>query len=94
MSAEDTDFVKNLAASISKTHTTPQAQIIPEDAPFDSAQRHWLNGLLRCLQAIAAAGAAEEETPGTALSVLYGSQSGNAEALSRDLRKFSKNARL
>lgn len=68
----------------------PQVDLVPEDAPFDPEQRQWLNGLLTGLSAIAAsASAASQEAPLTEMAVLYGSQSGNCEALSKDLRKFA-----
>ncbi|MEL6643578.1 MAG: flavodoxin domain-containing protein [Pseudomonadota bacterium] len=69
---------------------TPQIELVPEDAPFDAEQRQWLNGLLTGLSAIAASAAAaggEDDVALTPLQVLYGSQSGNCEALSKDLRK-------
>jgi sulfite reductase (NADPH) flavoprotein alpha-component len=91
MTAQDSKMLENLATAIGQTHGGAPASFIPADAPFDEAQRHWLNGLLSGLHAIAASAAAEAELQvGTALTVLYGSQSGNAEALSKDLRKFSK----
>ncbi|MEP2920641.1 flavodoxin domain-containing protein [Sulfitobacter sp.] len=91
MTAQDPKMLENLATAIGQTHGGAPASFIPADAPFDEAQRHWLNGLLSGLHAIAASAAAEDEPQvGTALTVLYGSQSGNAEALSKDLRKFSK----
>ena len=69
----------------------PQVELVPADAPFDEAQRQWLNGLLTGLSAIAASAAAgePEEAPLTAMTVLYGSQSGNCETLSKDMRKFA-----
>lgn len=91
MTAQDPTMLANLATAIGQTHGGAPASFIPTDAPFDEAQRHWLNGLLSGLHAIAASAATEAEPQvGTALTVLYGSQSGNAEALSKDLRKFSK----
>ncbi|MEL7175155.1 MAG: flavodoxin domain-containing protein [Pseudomonadota bacterium] len=93
MTVQDPKILENLASAIGQTHGTAPAAFIAEDAPFDDAQRHWLNGLLSGLQAIAnaAGGAADAQAEqGTALTILYGSQSGNAEALSKDLRKFSK----
>jgi sulfite reductase (NADPH) flavoprotein alpha-component len=66
----------------------PQMELIPADAPFDEEQRQWLNGLLTGLSAIAA-GANAGEAPLTAMRVLYGSQSGNCETLSKDLRKYA-----
>ncbi|MCY4181193.1 MAG: flavodoxin domain-containing protein, partial [Litoreibacter sp.] len=68
----------------------PQIELLPEGAPFDAEQRQWLNGLLTGLSAIAASAAAEggeDAAVLTPLKVLYGSQSGNCETLSKDLRK-------
>lgn len=64
---------------------------LPSDAPFDPAQREWLNGLLTGISTIAAAAKAgpTEQAPGTPLSIFYGSQSGNCEVLSKDLKKFA-----
>ncbi|MEM6638719.1 MAG: sulfite reductase flavoprotein subunit alpha [Pseudomonadota bacterium] len=62
---------------------------LPSDAPFDDAQREWLSGLLTGIRAMAKAASAPEDEPGTPVTVLYGSQSGNCEVLARDLRKFS-----
>ncbi|MEM9437633.1 MAG: sulfite reductase flavoprotein subunit alpha [Pseudomonadota bacterium] len=69
----------------------PQVELVPADAPFDDAQRQWLNGLLTGLSAIAASAAAgePEEAPLTAMNVFFGSQSGNCEMLSKDMRKFA-----
>lgn len=44
MAAEDPNILKNLALAIGQTHSNTPATFIPEDAPFDPAQRHWLNG--------------------------------------------------
>jgi sulfite reductase (NADPH) flavoprotein alpha-component len=62
---------------------------IPEDAPFTPAQRAWLNGFIAGMFAPAA------PRPSTAVAmlevvVLYGSQSGNAEGLSKKLVKELK----
>ena len=93
MTAPDPKILDNLALAIGQTHGTKPAEFIPAEAPFDPEQRHWLNGLLSGLHAIASAasvdagGAAEA---GTALTILYGSQAGNAEGVSKDLKKFAK----
>ena len=60
---------------------------LPADAPFDEAQRQFLNGLLAGLAAAASGAGAGEAPAGTALTILYGSQSGTCEALAKDLRK-------
>ncbi|MEM8782454.1 MAG: flavodoxin domain-containing protein [Planctomycetota bacterium] len=76
----------------------PAAPVVPDDAPFDAGQRQWLNGLLTGLTVLAraanGAGASgnEPSAPATPVSILYGSQSGNCEALSKDLRKAAKAA--
>ncbi|WP_068113083.1 diflavin oxidoreductase [Tropicimonas marinistellae] len=91
MSAEDPNILNNLALAIGQAQTARAPQFIADDAPFDPAQRQWLNGLLTGLHAIAASAASGGEAEaGTALTILYGSQSGNCEALSKDLRKYAK----
>lgn len=64
--------------------------IIPESAPFSPEQRSWLNGFLagmlsRGTGAVPAGGAAA--SPAAPLLVLFGSQSGNAEALAKKVAK-------
>ncbi len=76
--------------------TSSVAPVVPDDAPFNDSQRHWLNGLLTGLSVLARA-AAQQQTPPASnnarqtsaapLTILYGSQSGASEALSKDLRK-------
>ncbi|MEM8591895.1 MAG: flavodoxin domain-containing protein [Pseudomonadota bacterium] len=87
MNAQNPLIAQTIEAAISAAE--PQVGLVPADAPFDPAQRQWLNGLLTGLSAIAASAAqgVEEAAPLTTMRVLYGSQSGNCEALSKDLRK-------
>lgn len=92
MTQPDVKILENLAQALDKTQSETTPQFIPADAPFDSEQRNWLNGLFTGLYAITSAaksGSAEQEA-GTALTILFGSQSGTAESLSKDLRKFAK----
>ena len=91
MNAEN-KIVESLATAISATHGNQPTGFIAEDAPFDPAQRLWLNGLLSGLHAIAASAnaAPAQEAESTALTILYGSQSGNSEALAKTLRKSAK----
>ncbi|SFR07581.1 diflavin oxidoreductase [Poseidonocella sedimentorum] len=92
MTRPETGILDKLAFAIGQTETARAPQFLPEDAPFEADQRHWLNGLLTGLNAIAqaSAGTGAEAAPGTALTVLYGSQSGTCESLAKDLRKFAK----
>ncbi len=55
---------------------------IPETAPFDAAQRIWLNGFLAGLFAHHAA-SVEPAAPTTPLLIIFGSQTGTAEGLAR-----------
>lgn len=70
------------------------APFVPDDAPFSPEQRQWLNGFLTGLTVVArgrsGSASAEPSTAATPLTVLYGSQSGNCEALSKILRKAGK----
>ncbi|MEM9784478.1 MAG: sulfite reductase flavoprotein subunit alpha [Pseudomonadota bacterium] len=89
-----TEHDTSLAARVAETIATPTGdmpEFIPADAPFDAEQRLFLNGLFAGLHAIASAakGAGASEEAGTALTILFGSQSGTAEAVSKDLRKFA-----
>jgi len=64
----------------------PKAPSIPDDAPFTAAQRLWLNGFLAGLFSfINSETALTETTEQTAkpLHILFGSQTGTAEALAR-----------
>ncbi|MGC2160895.1 MAG: sulfite reductase flavoprotein subunit alpha [Silvibacterium sp.] len=64
---------------------------IPEDAPFTPTQRKWLNGYLAGLYSYAPAQQAEMSQT-LRIAVLYGSQTGTAEGLSRKLSKELKAA--
>lgn len=69
--------------------------IIPENAPFNAAQRAWLNGYLAGLLAgrMEREGGATAPVPAQAaipLLILFGSQTGTSEKLARDILKQSK----
>ncbi len=77
------------------TAPNPATPTVPDDAPFTPGQRQWLNGLLTGLTVLSRAaqggsGNSQPEAPAVPLTILYGSQSGNCEALSKDLRKHAK----
>ncbi|PZX10115.1 sulfite reductase (NADPH) flavoprotein alpha-component [Palleronia aestuarii] len=77
-------------ATLATALSDPPQSFLPADAPFDDAQRMFLDGMLAGLAAAAnAQGPDAPAAKGTALRVLFGSQTGTAEALSKDLRKFS-----
>lgn len=61
---------------------------IPDNAPFTSEQRAWLNGLLASL--FSSAPIAPSEASAKRIAVLYASQSGTAEGLARKLAKELK----
>ena len=67
---------------------------IPDTAPFTPAQRAWLNGFLAGIFSAAQPGSASRiaTTPAakTTVNVLFGSESGNAEALARRVAKAAQ----
>lgn len=63
---------------------------IPEDAPFSAEQRAWLGQFLSNLLAGAAAAAPAASGPAVPVTVLWGSQTGNAEGLAKKLVKTLK----
>ena len=81
-------LVNGLDGLIAVRDNAPGVVELPADAPFDAEQRQWLSGLLTGLSALTAGGA-PEKAAAPPLNIYYGSQSGNAEALARDLRKFA-----
>lgn len=89
---QNADRLNSLTAGLSPDHGSALAPLVPDDAPFDDAQRHWLNGLMTGLTVLARAAHGRQQpdppsAPATPITILYGSQSGNAEALSKTLRK-------
>ncbi len=64
---------------------------IPKDAPFNGDQRAWLSGFLAGLHSRAAIGleasvaAAAPKAAASVLNILFGTQTGNAEALAMDI---------
>ena len=91
MSEDNKGVIDKLAAAIGATPNQAPPTFIPDDAPFDGDQRQWLNGLLTGLNAIASAAQGDTDgEPGTPMTILYGSQSGNAESAAKELRKYGK----
>lgn len=72
-----------------------QVPFIPENAPFNMRERLWLNGYLAGLfaadtQAAAGGIALQNERPAVPLLILFGSQTGTAEKLARNLAREAK----
>ena len=61
---------------------------LPEDAPFTPAQRAWLDDFLA--KALAEASAPSSAAEAVPVTVLYGTQTGNAEGLAKKLLKTLK----
>src|SRR6186713_2561591 len=59
--------------------------VIPESAPFTPEQRAWLNGFLAGLfsRTTVATSPSQPASAAIPLSILFGSQTGNAEALAK-----------
>ncbi len=71
---------------------TPTPIALPDGAPFSLEQHKFVEGFLAALMSVrqSQAAAAQPEAPGTPLTILYGSQSGNCEALAKQLRKQAR----
>ena len=73
--------------------TSPSHNFLSDDAPFDASERQWVNGYLAGLAAVVdsdkakASANAGPDPDAPPLTILYGSQSGTSEALSKQLRK-------
>lgn len=76
------------------TTTAHEQQVLalPDGAPFDDNQRPFVEGFLAALSSVknAHAAASKPEAPGAPMTILYGSQSGNSEALAKQLRKKAR----
>lgn len=84
------DFISQLATLMETQDNGPTVVEIPEDAPFEAEQSEWLSGLLTAYRSMAmAAQSANEDVAGTPMQIFYGSQSGNAEVLVKDLKKYA-----
>ena len=85
-----------MSSAITPPTVTPAAlaPTVPVEAPYAGEQRAYVEGFLAALQSVrqahAAAAAAESAGPGEPLTILYGSQSGNAESLAKQLRKAGR----
>ena len=91
MNKPNTDLLREiLGQAQAATAITAVPEFIPEKSPFDREQRLFLNGLFAGVYALAQGSEAAAEPAQTPLSIFFGSQTGTAEALSRDLRKFAK----
>jgi sulfite reductase (NADPH) flavoprotein alpha-component len=66
------------------------APFIPETAPFNEEQRSWLNGFLAGLYSTDDAAAGAASVAATPVTILFGSQTGTAETLSKKAAKQLK----
>ncbi|MFT6023363.1 MAG: sulfite reductase (NADPH) flavoprotein alpha-component [Ascidiaceihabitans sp.] len=73
-------------AKVALQNANAPSEFVPEGSPFDDAQRAYLNGLFSGLHALAKG---PEDVAQAPLKVYFGSQTGTAEALCKDLRKLS-----
>ena len=91
MNQPNTDLLREILGQAQAAAGATMPEFIPEKSPFDREQRLFLNGLFAGVYALAqGAGRDAVEPEQTPLSVLFGSQTGTAESLSKDLRKFAK----
>ena len=68
------------------------APFIPENAPFSTDQRAWLNGFLAGMYSGTPGEGGAASAPATPVSIVFGSQTGTAETLSKKAAKQLKAA--
>jgi sulfite reductase (NADPH) flavoprotein alpha-component len=66
------------------------APFIPETAPFNADQRAWLNGFLAGMYSSAPGEGGAAAAPATPVTILFGSQTGTSETLSKKAAKQLK----
>ena len=66
------------------------APFIPDNAPFNADQRAWLNGFLAGMYSSAPDQGQAPATPATPVTILFGSQTGTSETLSKKAAKLLK----
>lgn len=66
------------------------APFIPETAPFNADQRAWLNGFLAGMYSSDSSGNNASAAPATPVTILFGSQTGTSETLSKKAAKQLK----
>ena len=85
-----------MSAISPSTTSQPTVPFIPDNAPFTPVQRAWLNGFLAGMfSGTRPAGITSAAAPATAaakvsVSVLFGSESGNCEALAKQIAKAAQ----
>lgn len=77
----------------------PSAPQIPDSAPFTPEQRAWLNGMIAAISPHYASSpinvqAPEPAAPSLPIKILFGSQTGNSEALAKKSAKAAQKSNL
>ena len=65
----------------------PDRILVPEDAPFTAEQREWLGGFLSKMLSSTTGAASEQDGPALPVTILVGSQTGNAEGCAKKMAK-------
>lgn len=65
----------------------PDRILVPEDAPFTAEQREWLSGFLSEMLSSTTGAASEQDGPALPVTILVGSQTGNAEGCAKKMAK-------
>ena len=65
----------------------PDRILVPEDAPFTAEQREWLGGFLSEMLSSTTGAASEQDGPALPVTILVGSQTGNAEGCAKKMAK-------
>jgi sulfite reductase (NADPH) flavoprotein alpha-component len=84
-------YLSGLLEGLKNAPATAEVPVIPASAPFSAEKRYWLDGLLAGLFSRTASAFVAPGVQGPSIGVLFGSQTGNAEALAQTCAAQLKN---
>ena len=67
-----------------------ESPVLPKGLPINGKQKHWIGGLLSGLQLQVAAMGGFSDSAGKPITIVYGTQTGNSEAMAEEAANFAK----
>ena len=67
-----------------------ESPVLPKGLPINGKQKNWIGGLLSGLQLQVAAMGGFSDSAGKPITIVYGTQTGNSEAMAEEAANFAK----